>query len=207
MEDKVIFFDLFDTLAKVNRGYLEEYFDKNIDFLCDKGKLKNERMTIDEIIKSRPDSLKEHTRDEMIQDYENIMSNILLNIDKNILSMLNNLKKEGYKLCIISDAGFVDVKSYKDSPLSKYFNNAIFSCYYGYTKPDEKIYMIAKKIMGNPTNSFYIGDGGHDELIGAKRLNMTTIKAEWFKVNKTNECIDFSANTPNDIIKIIKKLK
>lgn len=28
MKNCVIFFDLFDTLIKVNRGYLEEYFDK-----------------------------------------------------------------------------------------------------------------------------------------------------------------------------------
>ena len=41
MNDVVIFFDLFDTLIKINRGYLEEYFDDEIDLLGDKGILRN----------------------------------------------------------------------------------------------------------------------------------------------------------------------
>ena len=40
-DTKVVFFDLFDTLVKVDRGYLEPYFDRETDRLGDLGILKN----------------------------------------------------------------------------------------------------------------------------------------------------------------------
>lgn len=53
----VIFFDLFDTLISADRGYLEPYFNREIDRLGDKGILKNSEDTIREIVSLHPELL------------------------------------------------------------------------------------------------------------------------------------------------------
>lgn len=206
MKDVVIYFDLFDTLIKINRGYLEEYFDKELDLLGDKGILKDSKMTINEIVKKNPEVLSKCSMEEMCEFYDKSMSDSLIDVNEDILEMLDSLKKLGYKLCIISDAAYVDIQAYNESPISKYFDNAVFSCCYGVTKPDQKIYNIAKELMGNPENSIFIGDGGHNELVGAKESGMKTIKVEWFKKNNYYDSVDYVINLPSYLELLIKKL-
>ena len=104
MKEVVLFFDLFDTLIKVDRGYLEKYFDSEIDLLGDKGILKNSKMTISEIVSKYPESLVKYSLEEMVNYYDKVMSDSIINVNKDILDMLDSLKNAGYRLCIISDA-------------------------------------------------------------------------------------------------------
>lgn len=205
MNDVVIFFDLFDTLIKINRGYLEEYFDDEIDLLGDKGILRNSEMTISKLINKHPEVLNKYSSKEMTNFYNSIMSNSLINVDNSVINLLKTIKELGFKLCIISDATFVDIKNFKNSPLYKYFDNAIFSCNYGYTKPDAKLYTIAKKVMGNPKKCIFIGDGGHQELIGAKNVGMNTIKVEWYKKVDNYNQVDFCTDEPKELLNKIKE--
>lgn len=58
----------------------------------------------------------------------------------------------------------------------QYFDSVIFSCNAGYAKPDRKIYEISlEELNETPENSVFIGDGGSDELKGAKSLGITTV--------------------------------
>ena len=58
----------------------------------------------------------------------------------------------------------------KKSPLYNLFDEAIFSYEVGYLKPQAEIYQIAlEKMNVNPEKSIFIGDGGSDELKGAKK--------------------------------------
>lgn len=206
MKDVVIYFDLFDTLIKINRGYLEEYFDKELDLLGDRGILKDSKMTINEIVKKNPEVLSKYSMEEMCGFYDKSMSDSLIDVNEDILEMLDSLKKLGYKLCIISDAAYVDIQSYDKSPISKYFDNAVFSCHYGITKPDQKIYNIANELMGNPSRTIFIGDGGHDEIVGAKKAGMKTIKVEWFKRNGKYDGVDYVINVPSYLKGFIDKI-
>ena len=45
MQEKVIYFDLFDTLVSPDRGYLDPYFDRETDRLGDNGTLKDAKQT------------------------------------------------------------------------------------------------------------------------------------------------------------------
>jgi hypothetical protein len=55
VDRRVVFFDLFDTLVTVDRGYLEPYFDRETDRLGDNGTLKNAKMTIERLVDLHPD--------------------------------------------------------------------------------------------------------------------------------------------------------
>ena len=208
MKDIVVFFDLYDTLIQVNRGYLEKYFDKKIDKLGDLGILKDAKMTIDKIVSINPLLLKKYSIKEMVKYYEDCMNDAMVNVNDNILKMLEELTCEGIRLCIISDAAFTDIKNFDKSPLSKYFNKKIFSCEIGYAKPDSMIYEKAKEVMGNPKKCIFVGDGGHDELYGARKAGMKTIKVNWF-INRRNKKINLYANycikNPKNLMEIVKK--
>lgn len=206
MKDVVIFFDLFDTLIKVDRGYLEEYFDEELDKMGDLGTLKDAKSTIEQIVSKHPEVLEKHSLEEMTTYYEKIMSDSLMNVEPDILVMLQQLKEAGYKMCIVSDATFVDIKDYKKSPLFKYFDYAVFSCDYGVTKPDKRIYRIASNAMGGAEVSIFVGDAGHDELVGAKENGMTTIKTEWFIKRTDFNSVDYVTNLPSFLVNLVNKI-
>ena len=62
------------------------------------------------------------------------------------------------------------------SPLNNLFDNIIFSYEVGYVKPQKEIYNIAlNKMDVNPENCIFVGDGGSNELKGAKELGIRTV--------------------------------
>ena len=211
MEPKpVVYFDLFDTLVTVDRGYLEAYFDRETDRMGDNGTLKDARSTIERLVELNPDLAKRYSIDQMSRDYEQYMKNSLMNIRPGVIEMLEGLKAAGYKLCIISDAAEVDIKSWQQSPLAKYFDETVFSCKIGIVKPDLRLFEYAQSKMGAlGMGGIYIGDGGHDELIAAKVLRMDTIKAEYIKNRRTediNNFADYHAPAEQDVVETAQLL-
>jgi putative hydrolase of the HAD superfamily len=193
-DTKVVFFDLFDTLVKVDRGYLEPYFDRETDRLGDLGILKNAEQTVERLIEinkhnsSEPNLLATKSVDEMARYYEARMRESLMNPPDGVLEMLQGLKDQGIPLCVISDAAFVDIMSWPDSPLAPFFDNTCFSCEVGLVKPDPALFKHAQSMFNNPSQCIFIGDGGHEELMGAQSCGMQTIKAEWIK-NRREDAI------------------
>ena len=187
MKKPVIFFDLFDTLVSVDRGYLEPYFTREIDRMGDMGELLTAEDTIKELTYRSPYILQTYTLSEMAQYYENRMKESLLNVDANVLHMLQTLKAEGYRLCVISDAAMVDVMHWKESPLSALFDDTVFSYQEHVVKPDVELFQRAQLRMGSLGYSVFVGDGGHSELIGARESGMYTVKAEWTKNRREPE--------------------
>lgn len=208
MAGKVVFFDMFDTLVHPDRGYLEPYFTREIDRMGDSGELRTADETISEMVRvaglnGRKISFDEHSQNEMSRYYEQCMYNSITSVDPKVLQMLSDLKSDGYKLCVISDAAHVDIAGWNKSPLFPYFDDAVFSCDVGHVKPEIELYEIAKRRMGNPARSIFVGDGGHDELQGAKQAGMTTVKVEWLKCRNDKSIYDhadFVADTPDKLI-------
>lgn len=100
----------------------------------------------------------------------------LQHIEQPTLDMLQKLNHEGKILGLISNGDVNEFTGWQTSPLRHYFHDAIFSCDVGYVKPEKEIYELCMKNLGvNPADSLYIGDGGSDELHGAKTCGMTTI--------------------------------
>ena len=107
----------------------------------------------------------------------------LTDIAPDILDAIKNLKKRGFKLAILSNADVCDRLHWNDSPLNPFFDEAIFSCDIGMAKPCAEIYALAsKRLRVKPENILYVGDGGDNELKGAKAAGFTTIRTERLKV-------------------------
>lgn len=124
------------------------------------------------------------TRDETerasqlrLEQFKVALSDIL----PHVLSTIKGLKKQGKALGLISNADQIEVSSWTQTEISSYFDSAIFSCDIGYIKPEKQIYMHSlEQLALSPTKCLFVGDGGNDELAGAKNAGMdTTITLEF----------------------------
>jgi putative hydrolase of the HAD superfamily len=93
------------------------------------------------------------------------------------LPTLEELRRRGHKLGMIS-ACSQDVPDVWDrTPLSDLFDSAIFSCSVGFSKPDRRIYELCADELGvEPADCVFVGDGANDELPGAERAGMSALQ-------------------------------
>lgn len=132
----------------------------------------------------------------------------LMNIDDSTLSTLRRLKQMGKLLGLVSNADINEVIGWQDSPLQRYFNSVVFSYRVGHIKPEREIYEVAlKELSVLPEAVLYVGDGGSDELMGAKKMGMTTvltthvIKEFWpERIVKAREYADYEIKNIEDIL-------
>lgn len=191
---KAVFFDLFFTLIYpsysigneydvlgISSSEWESYAENNI--LYDeraKGKIRNEREIIDRIVNIMPYKVTEEQKRKMLLKREERMKRTLLSVDNKVLEILGKVREKGVKIGLISNADIIDIKYWNDSPLSAFFDSVIFSCDVGILKPETEIYQLAmKRLNVRPEESIFIGDGGSNELFGARRAGMKTIFSEY----------------------------
>ncbi|WP_395547921.1 MULTISPECIES: HAD family hydrolase [unclassified Lacrimispora] len=221
---KAVFFDLFFTLIYpcylIENEYdvigilsseWESYAENNI--LYDeraKGKIRNEREIIDRIVNIMPYKVTEEQKRKILLKREERMKRALLSIDNKVLEVLGRIREKGIKIGLISNADIIDIKYWNDSPMSTFFDSVIFSCDVGILKPETEIYQLVMKSLNvKPEESIFIGDGGSNELFGARRAGMKTIFSEYLdcKSNIQKEMIinytDYHIESFDDILKYI----
>lgn len=91
-------------------------------------------------------------------------------------NVLKELKNRGKKLGLISNADVTEVAAWDESPVAHLFDSTVFSCRVGYVKPEREIYEAClSELAVLASDCVYVGDGGSDELKGARSLGMTTV--------------------------------
>lgn len=102
--------------------------------------------------------------------------NALTLIPKETCDVLRALKESGKKLALLSNADVIESKSWNKSPIAHFFDSVIFSCDVGFVKPEREIFEIClHQLCELPQNCAFVGDGGSNELSGAKASGMTSI--------------------------------
>lgn len=215
------FFDLFFTLITPNYGAVTEYDALNIsreewEFISEDKDLYRERVLgmeknpskiISKILLKGNIKISDNIVEKILEIRTQRFKNALRNIDQDVIDTLSNLKKAEIKLCLISNADVIDVKYWNKSKLAPYFEKVVFSFKYGVMKPQKGIYTLAlKEIDACPNKSIFIGDGGDDELIGAKKVGMDTILAECYMTRQEkhfNRVADYCIDKFKDIEKIL----
>jgi len=221
---KAVFFDLFFTLIYpsysieneydvigISSSEWESYAENNI--LYDeraKGKIRNERQIIDRIVNIMPYKVTGEQKRKILLKREERMKRTLLSVNNKVLEILGRVREKGVKIGLISNADIIDIKYWNDSPLSAFFDSVIFSCDVGILKPETEIYQLAmKRLNVKPEESIFIGDGGSNELFGARRAGMKTIFSEYLdcKSKIQKEMIikysDYHIESFDDILKYL----
>lgn len=102
-------------------------------------------------------------------------------LHEEILPMFEALKKQGYKVGLISNCYFEEAAVIKDSVLWQYFDAAFLSCEQGIAKPEEEIfYRCVWELGAKSEECLYVGDGGSQELETVQRLGMKPVQAVWY---------------------------
>jgi putative hydrolase of the HAD superfamily len=93
------------------------------------------------------------------------------------ISTLEELRRRGHKLGLISVCSQDVPEVWDRTPFSTLFDSAVFSCSVGFSKPDPRIYAVAAEELGvEPADCLFVGDGANDELPGAERAGMTAVQ-------------------------------
>lgn len=228
MRIKAIFFDLFETL-------ISEF--ENGSRKAPRSTLLEEQLQVDTIrYRAEWNSRQGKRMDGTYSDFPTVMREILHvlehpineeiieilhteriaakaipfgNMDKSILLMLEELKKLGLKICLISNCTPEEVTAWHSSELAEYFDDALFSYEVKLAKPNPLIYQLACDRIGvSPEESLFVGDGGSNELHGAAKVGIDAYHATWFIPPYISERItDYPKLTkPAELIDLARKL-
>ncbi len=126
-----------------------------------------------------------------------------------VFQLLRTLKDMGLQTAIISNCSSEEVKVLKESELYNYFDEVILSYEVHMKKPDSCIYEEAAKRLDVALDEcIFVGDGGSNELAGAKSVGMKAIQAKWYtnQLPKKRDTIAgfLVADEPLDIIEYIE---
>ncbi|MBI2057197.1 HAD-IA family hydrolase [Candidatus Pacearchaeota archaeon] len=101
--------------------------------------------------------------------------------NKKLFNKLFELKKQGYKIAVLSDQWFLSKEALMPEKLYKNFDELIVSCDVGVRKPNQKIYQLAVKKLNLSSKEILFIDNQKWNLEPAKKLGINVIL---FKSNK-----------------------
>lgn len=86
--------------------------------------------------------------------------------------MLVELRKRGYKVAVVSNTNYLARPVIEKLHIPKKVDQVVLSCEVGLMKPDPEIYRLGASRLGlDPHECLFVGDGGDNELSGAKEAN------------------------------------
>lgn len=92
------------------------------------------------------------------------------------IETLAKLKAQGYGTCMLSDCPLEIPLLWGETPFATLMDSAVFSCLERITKPSPEIYRLAWERIGVVADRcVYVGDGGGNELTGARNVGMRPI--------------------------------
>jgi putative hydrolase of the HAD superfamily len=188
---RAVIFDLFHTLTSANvvnlpgrgtseiLGVAREDWNKQLLIYSDdrlRGKITDPFLIIERMAHAIDPAIPIEVIKVAVANRIGRFQHALQNIESATLETLARLKRAGKLLGLVSNADVNEIAGWSGSPLRPYFDTVVFSCKAGYIKPEEKIYEIALNDLGVAAeHTLYVGDGGSDELEGAKKVGMTTV--------------------------------
>jgi putative hydrolase of the HAD superfamily len=94
-----------------------------------------------------------------------------------VTAAVDELKRAGLRLAIVSDSTEETVRLWPSTRLSARFEYAVFSFSERRCKPDPQMYRRALDALSLPASQVaYVGDGGSRELTGAEAVGLTAYK-------------------------------
>lgn len=189
---RAVIFDLFHTLTSREStwsdtrpmthamlGVGKDEWNRQL-FECSRARLIGEKTDAFAIVADMARAIDPSISDEAIRSAtENRTARFaaaLMQIPPSTRHVLQALRGNGHRIGLISNADVMEVAAWLKSPVADQFDSTLFSCHAGYAKPDPEIYRLSLDELGvAAADAIFIGDGGSNELEGAKTLGITTV--------------------------------
>ncbi|MDR2494695.1 MAG: HAD-IA family hydrolase, partial [Spirochaetaceae bacterium] len=128
----------------------------------------------------------------------------LWGVDPKNTALLTRLRQGGIKTALVSNADCADVRHWPASPLNGCFDAVVFSYDTGLLKPEPAIYRLAAERLGvKPYRCLFVGDGGHDELRGAKEAGLlTALTTEYTAEHAGKATADYTLAALQEVLEI-----
>ncbi len=189
-EKRAVLFDLFATLVSPDKApgvptyeILEKSDRRKQTFGSSHARLTSDDMDPYQIIGSMARAIDPDISDSLIRDATDQriarFEAILMNAPASTLTVLESIRSYGIRTALISNADLIETNGWGRSPLAPLFDCTVFSWQVGYAKPDKRIYFHCLDQMKlRPSEAAFVGDGGSDELSGARAIGLTTVFAK-----------------------------
>ena len=191
-----ILFDLFETLVTESSGsvrrasslaaelgvnddaYRRHWRSRRLDIVVGRCSFPDTIAQIVRTLGGTPDEgLLERLRSERVKQ----KTAVLRTVEEDILAAVDALRARGLKLAVVTNSFAEDVAGWDSSPLRSLFDVTLFSCAAGVAKPDPEIYLRACRDLHVPADrALFIGDGGDNELDGARTAGLRAYRALWY---------------------------
>ena len=222
MNIKAIIFDLFHTLISLKSdgvarittseqlGISEKewntlLWEQSHRRLC--GHVKDPFEIIKELITRGGWNIPDSKLREVASDRKQRFADGMHAVQPHVLAALDELRHAGLLLAICSNADWMERNGWDGSPLSQRFDSAIFSCDVGYVKPEPEIFQLClDELNVKAQDTVFVGDGGSNELAGAKEMGMTTVMTTEITSQIYPEVIDTRKKDADHIISHISQL-
>jgi HAD superfamily hydrolase (TIGR01509 family) len=193
---RAILFDLFETLITESRDAPRGVSSLAPEFGCAREAFRAQwrtrrpavtagrlsfRLALSDIVIALGGHADEAMLQRICDDRVRAKARAFAQIDPHVLTTIDHLRSRGLRLAIISNCFAEDVVSWPQCALASRFDCTLFSFEVGLAKPDPAIYLEATRRLGvSASNTWYIGDGQDDELLGAERAGLRSFQALWF---------------------------
>ena len=188
---RAILFDLFATLVSTDIAPgvptyeilgVEKSDWRKQTFGSSHARLTSDKMDPYEIIGSMAHAIDPHIPESLIRDATDQriarFEAMLMNAPESTLTALESIRSHGIGTALITNADVIETNGWSGSPLASLFDCTVFSWQVGYAKPDKRIYYHCLEQMElEPSEAAFVGDGGSDELSGARAIGLTTVFA------------------------------
>jgi putative hydrolase of the HAD superfamily len=189
---KAVVFDLFHTLVSLKKTWGDNIpkvyevlgvsaeswrreLERNIRSLYTDGK-KDAFSAVAEMARAIDATIPDQVIETAVRSIVDTFAGALLRVPEETLEVLSVLKKRGKRIGLVSNASVMEVTAWEQSPIAPFFDATVFSCYSGLLKPDRKIYEKCTNDLGvSPEECVFVGDGGSEELEGARKAGMAAI--------------------------------
>ncbi len=186
---KGIIFDLFHTLTGRESEWSSLPWTSDVlgidralwdELLHFGSRLTGELQDPHEILRALAQAANANVPEERIRDAARIRTQrfreCLAGIPRVNIETLTALRAGGFRLGLISNADVMEVAAWRECPAAELFDAAVFSCAAGCVKPEPAIYHKCLDALAlSPKECLYVGDGGSNELIGAREVGLTTV--------------------------------
>lgn len=132
-------------------------------------------------------------------------------VEHQILMLIDYLRSRNLRLGVISNCLAEDVAGWAGCSLASRFDCAVFSFEVGLAKPDPAIYIEAtRRLQVDASQTWFIGDGGSDELRGATQAGLRAFRALWFLRRwphfREEPSLGLSVNTIQEVVSLVEQV-
>jgi putative hydrolase of the HAD superfamily len=168
------FREVVDSIAEISGLPKPEFFDRWMSVNDDrlKGTFGSSEGEIGHVMEMFEVTLSDDQMSECVRVRREAMKQWLIPKPACIES-LRKLADRGVSLALVSDCVFDVPAIWPSTPFAELLTTTVFSCMLGVRKPDARLYETAMEGLGvSPSECIFIGDGGSNELQGARELGI-----------------------------------